>query len=214
MKVCALAFGTLLGISLITAQAQTSYSTQPTGCDIKIDGTSSLHDWEMEGSLIGGFIEFGPGVVLDPTQTGITGIQGNTVSAKAKIIIPVDAIHSKADHMPDTMDRLMQQALKESDFPRIVFVLTGLTFKGPHAVGKPFNFDATGNLAIAGKTNVVTFPVKIECPEEGKLKISGSVPVKMTDYGVTPPAPNFGLGLMKVGEDVQIIFDWMVHKRK
>jgi hypothetical protein len=31
---------------------------------------------------------------------------------------------------------------------------------------------------------------------------------------VTPPAPNFGLGMMKVGEDVKIIFQWTVHKRK
>jgi polyisoprenoid-binding protein YceI len=213
MKYFALVFGTLLTASLITASAQTSYSSSPSGSDVKIDGTSSLHDWEMEGSLIGGFIEFGAGVQLDPAQTAVTGIQDNKVPAKAHIIIPVRGIHSKADHMPDTMDRLMQDALKASDSPRIEFTLKELAFKGPHAVGKPFDFDVTGDLAIAGKTNTTTFPVTIESLDDGKLKIIGTAPVKMTDYGVTPPAPNFGLGLMKVGEDVKIIFEWTVHKR-
>lgn len=213
MKYSALVFGTFLAASLITASAQTSYSSMPSGSDVKIDGTSSLHDWEMEGTLIGGFIEFGSGVQLDMAQTGVTGIQDNKVPAKAHIIIPVRGVHSKADHMPDTMDRLMQDALKASDFPRIEFTLKDLTFKGPHAVGKPFDFDVTGDLAIAGKTNSTTFPVTIESLDAGKLKISGTALVKMTDYGVTPPAPNFGLGLMKVGEDVKIIFEWTVHKR-
>ena len=33
-----------------------------------------------------------------------------------------------------------------------------MTFKGPHAAGKPFEFDTTGQLAIAGVTNKVSFP--------------------------------------------------------
>jgi hypothetical protein len=31
---------------------------------------------------------------------------------------------------------------------------------------------------------------------------------------VEPPAPNFGLGLMKCGDDVKIIFDWTLKEKK
>jgi hypothetical protein len=209
----ALALGTFFLASSIAAIGQTTYVSQPGGSDVKVDGTSSLHDWEMEGTLIGGRIEFGPGVELDPAQTSVPGIQDNKVPAIAHILIPVRGVHSKADHLPDVMDGLMQKALKEPQFPRIEFALRNLSFKGPHPVGKPFDFDVTGDLAIAGVTNKVTFPVTIECLDAGKLKISGTVPVKMSDYGVDPPAPNFGLGMMKCGDGINIIFDWMVHKR-
>ena len=206
-------FGALFLAPAIPATAQTHYASQPKGSSVKIDGTSSLHDWEMEGTLIGGFIDFGAGVQLDPTQTGIAGIQGDKVPAKARVIIPVTGIHSKADHMPDVMDHLMQDALKTSQFPRIEFTLKDMTFKGTHAVGKPFDFDITGDLVIAGVTNKVSFPITIECLDAGQLKITGTAPVNMPEYGVTPPAPSFGLGLMKTGPDVKIIFDWSVIKR-
>ncbi len=209
----ALVFGTVFLASTIPATAQTHYASQPKGSSVKVDGTSSLHDWEMEGTLIGGFIEFGAGVQLDPAQTTVAGIQGDKVPAKAHVIIPVRSIHSKADHMPDVMDHLMQDAMKEAQFPRIEFILTDMTFKGPHAAGKPFDFNIAGDLVISGVTNKATFPITIECLDAGQLKVSGAAPVKMPDYGITPPAPSFGLGLMKTGPDVKIIFDWALHKR-
>jgi polyisoprenoid-binding protein YceI len=208
-----LVFGMLFLAPPIPATAQTHYASQPKGCSIKIDGTSSMHDWEMEGTLIGGFIEFGAGVQLDPTQTAIAGIQGDKVPVKARVIIPVRSIHSKADHLPDVMDHLMQDAMKESQFAAIQFTLKDMTFKGPHAAGKPFDLDISGALAISGVTNNVTFPITIECPNAGQIEVKGTVPIKMTEYGIVPPAPNFGLGMMKTGPDVKIIFDWSLRKR-
>ncbi len=198
------------------AGAQTSYrsSSQPHGTSVRVDGTSTAHDWEMEGVFIGGTLDLGAGVKLDKTEASPAGLQDNKVPAKAHVIIPVRSIHSKADHLPEVMDNLMQKAMKAENFPTIEFILTGLTFKGPHTAGQPFNFDAAGQLSIAGVTNKVSFPITIECLEEGKIKISGSAPVKMTAYGFDPPAPNFGLGLMKCGDDVKINFDWTLKEKK
>jgi polyisoprenoid-binding protein YceI len=207
-----LALALCLGSSA-TTQAQTRYSAQPRGNDVKIDGTSSLHDWEMEGTLIGGFLELGAGVQLDPAQPAIAGAQDAKIPAKARVIIPVESVHSKADHLPEVMDHLMQNAMKDEQFKTIIFTLSELNFKGPHAAGKPFDFETKGDLCIAGVTNKVTFPVTIECLEGGKIKVSGTAPVKMTAYGITPPAPNFGLGMMKCGDDVKIIFEWTLQKR-
>jgi hypothetical protein len=35
----------------------------------------------------------------------------------------------------------------------------------------------------------------------------------MTSYGVDPPAPNIGLGLMRCGDDVKITIDWTLKER-
>jgi polyisoprenoid-binding protein YceI len=209
-----LAAAALLGLaSPATTQAQTRYGAQPRGNVVKIEGSSSLHDWEMDGALIGGFLELGAGVELDPAQATIAGAQDNKVPAKGRSIIPVESVHSKADHLPEVMDHLMQSTMKSDQFKLILFNLSELTFKGPHAPGKPFDFDTKGELVIAGVTNQVSFPITIECLDGGKIKVSGSAPVKMTDYKIDPPAPNFGLGMMKCGDDVKITFDWVLQKK-
>jgi polyisoprenoid-binding protein YceI len=199
---------------ILHAGAQTRFNTQPVGNSVRIDGTSTAHDWEMEGTVIGGYLEFGAGVTLDKSQAAPAGLDGNKVTAKVHAIIPVSTMHSKADHLPEVMDGLMQKAMKAGDFPRIEYTLKELTFKGPHAAGEPFHFDSAGELLIAGKTNKVSFSVTIEPLEGGKLKISGTAPLKMTAYGVDPPAPNFGLGLMRCGDDVKILFDWVLKEKK
>jgi polyisoprenoid-binding protein YceI len=198
---------------ILHSDAQTRYTTQRAGTSIRLDGTSTAHDWEMEGSMISGFIEFGAGVTLDTAQAAPSGLQGDKVPATANVHIFVSTIHSKADHLPQVMDDLMQKAMKASDFPSIEFTLKEMTFKGPHAAGKPFDLNVVGDLVIAGATNKVSFPGTIEPLDGGKIKVSGTAPVKMTDYGVTPPAPNFGLGMMKCGDDVKIIFDWTLKEK-
>jgi polyisoprenoid-binding protein YceI len=200
--------------SVLPAGAQTRYNSQPAGTSVKVDGTSSMHDWEMEGTTVGGYVEFGAGVALDKTQAAPGGLQGDKLPAKVRVLIPVSTIHSKAEHLPGTMDDLMQKTMKADDFRTIEFTLTEMAFKGSHAAGQPFEFDAKGELVIAGKTNKVSFPVTIEPLEGGKIKVVGTAPVKMTDYGVTPPAPNFGLGMMKCGDAVNIKFDWTLKEKK
>jgi len=199
-------------ISAVAVQAADSnrYQAQPAGNKVKIEGTSTAHDWEMAGTMIGGSVEFDPAVQFDTAQAAL---KDKKLTIKSTVIIPVRSIKSDAKAMPQVMEGLMQDALKAKDFPKIECHITELAAK-EHTAGKPFEFDATGELAIAGKTNKVTFPVTIDVPEKDKLKISGSAPVKMTEYGITPPAPSFGLGLMKCGDEVKIVFDWNVAKAK
>jgi polyisoprenoid-binding protein YceI len=188
------------------------YQAQPAGNKVRIEGTSTAHDWEMEGTMIGGYVELDPAVQIDTAQATITGANGNKVAIKSQTIIPVRSLKSDSKALPQVMEGLMQKALKEDKFKKIECHISELTVK-PHDAGKPFDCDASGELTIAGVTNKITFPVTIEAPEKDKLKISGTAPVKMTDYGVEPPAPNFGLGLMKTGADVKIIFEWNVAKK-
>ncbi len=201
--------------SALALQAADSnrYQAQPAGNKVRIEGTSTAHDWEMDGTMIGGSVEFDPAVQFDTAQATLPGLQNKKLTIKSLSIIPVRSIKSDAKAMPHVMEGLMQDALKAKDFPKIECRVTELTAK-EHTAGKPFEFDASGELAIAGKTNKINFPVTIDVPEKDKLKISGTAPVKMTDYGITPPAPSFGLGLMKCGADVKIIFDWNLAKAK
>ena len=185
------------------------YQAQPTNTSVTIKGTSTFHDWEMIGPSIGGFLEVPAGVSFDTNQATLPGLKDGVLPASGRASILVRTIHSQVEHLPDVMDGLMQTAMKQTNFSAIVYKVGELKLQQPHAAGQPFTFDAKGELAIAGVTNKVDFPVTIVPLDKTKIKISGTTKLKMSDYKVEPPAPNIlGLGLMKCGYEVIILFDW------
>jgi polyisoprenoid-binding protein YceI len=213
-RLLCLAAGLLLAASapLRAADPPVHYQAQPTNTTVAIQGTSTLHDWEMKGPLIGGFVDFPAGLTFDLNQTTLPGLKDGILAASVTARITVRSIHSEADHLPEVMDHLMQDAMKETNFPRIEYHVTELKLQQPHLAGQPFLFDARGLLAIAGVTNKVAFPVAIAPLGRDAIKISGTNKLKMTDYKIEPPAPNFGMGLMKCGDDIKVIFDWTLRQ--
>jgi polyisoprenoid-binding protein YceI len=69
-------------------------------------------------------------------------------------------------------------------------------------------FDSKGELAVAGVTNKVAFPVTMTRVDKNKMKTTGATSVKMTSFGIQPPAPKVALGLISTGDDVKITFEW------
>jgi hypothetical protein len=53
-------------------------------------------------------------------------------------------------------------------------------------------------------------PIKVLPLGEKKLKISGTIPVKMTDYKIVPET----LIGISIGDEVKLIFDWMLAPAK
>ena len=69
----------------------------------------------------------------------------------------------------------------------------------PKAKDGAYVFDAKGDLAVAGVTNKISMPVNVTPMADKKLKITGTVTVKMTDFKIDPPAPKIALGMIKTG---------------
>ena len=78
----------------------------------------------------------------------------------------------------------------------------------PTSAEGPFLFDSKGELAVAGVTNKVAFPVTMTRVDKNKMKTTGATNVKMTSFGIQPPAPKIALGLISTGDDVKIAFEW------
>ena len=198
----AMAAALFCSLQLIATDSASPYKAQPAGSKITIHGDSTIHKWDMVGVIIGGQIDFG--ALIDTAQAEVPGLKEGPIPAKCNAIVPVRSV--KSGH--DIMDGLYQEALKEKDFPRITYTLSEMKLKPGHAAGKPVEFDTTGDLMIAGVTNKVSMPVKVENIDKTKIKITGTCPLKMTAFGIKPPAPNIGLGLMKCADDVSIDFEW------
>lgn len=198
----------LLAFSVQTraADAWVRYGAAQAGSKVKIDGTSTVHDWTVEGSLIGGYVEFDP--AFDPANP-----KPGKVGCRTSVIIPVRQLKSSKGGAP--MDNVMYDAMKQRQFPRIEYSVTEMTLKeAPKSAGDPVAFDTVGDLAVAGMTNKVNMPVTMHRLEGNQLKFSGAVTIKMTSFGIQPPAPKIAGGLISTGDEVKLSFEWVTAKKE
>jgi polyisoprenoid-binding protein YceI len=197
---------TVLGVALLLAAlplraADTvKYVAQP-GSEVKIDGTSNIHDWTVKGQIISGFMEVSPAFEKD--------LKAVTPAPKVDVSIPVRSLKSGNGKM----DEVMQEHMNMKQFKTITYQLTSLTLKGePKAANGPAEYTSTGDLTVSGAKKTIEMPVTIERMDGGKLKVKGSIPIKMTDHQIKPPAPALAMGLIKTGDDVKVSIEWIVAK--
>ena len=188
-----------LALSL-AAQNLTKFESKP-GTKLKMDGTSNIHDWTVESGIVAGAMELDSAFVANPTEA-----KPGKIPAKVEATIPVRSLRSTKSK---AMDDRMYQAMKLPQFPRIEYRLTELTLKEtPKSANGPFVFDSTGNLMVSGVTNKVSFPVTMTRSDK-TLKTTGTTSVKMTSFGITPPALDLAIAAIRTGDEVKITFDWV-----
>jgi hypothetical protein len=204
----------LLAMVSLPAAGQTTTLAARSGSKMRIEGTSNIHDWQVESPFIGGMLEVGANFPLDPGQAVTPG----KVEAKGDVFIQVRSLKSvekDGKAYSDKMDEVMWEHMRETENKRIVYHLTELTLKeAAKAKDAPYVFEAKGDLAVAGVTNQLTMTVNVLPLGDKKLKITGSTNLKMTAYKIEPPAPKIALGMIKTGDDVKLIFEWMLAQRK
>jgi polyisoprenoid-binding protein YceI len=196
----------LLHAGALPAQNPVRFVGQP-GSKVRLEGTSTIHDWTMDGGIIGGFLELDSGFSTDPAATDL---KPGKVTATASARIPVRSIKSGKTRM----DEVMQEHMKEKDFPRIEYRLTEMVLKETPGAGAPLKFDTKGELTVAGVTNKVSMPITMERIDKSKVKIIGSTGLKMSDFKVEPVAIKIpALGSITTGDDVKISFEWITATR-
>ena len=201
-RIVAIAAATAALLLAAPGNAQTvRYEPLPTGSKVKMEGTSTIHDWTVNSPTINGFIEadsgFPESALKDP-KAAKPGVQ---------VSIPVETLKSYAD----AMDAVMQDHLNMTEFPRIEYRLSELKPTSAAGAVGPLKFNAVGALTVSGTTRTITMPVTIERIDKTKIKITGSIPLKMTDFDVVPPAPRIlGMPTIKTGDDIKISFEWLV----
>jgi polyisoprenoid-binding protein YceI len=194
------------------AAEPTARFTAKSGPDMKvrIEGTSTVHDWQVEGHLIGGSLEVGSNFPTEPGQAVTPG----KVDAQASAYIPVRSLKSvekDGSHYSDKMDEVMYEHIKQATNPKISFRLTDLTLKEPaKSKDSPYLYDSKGELTVAGVTNKISLPVKILPLADKKLKVSGDTTLKMSDFGVQPPVL---IGILSTGDSVKLSFDWTLEQK-
>ncbi len=174
---------TLLTFSLLvnagSAQAQSIYKIIP-GSQIKVFGTSNLHDWNMTASTFSceGSFKVKEGELQDVSALSFS--------------LPVTNLKSKED----LMDTRAYKALKASEFSKIVFKLKNAAMLPQQKIR------ATGTLTIGGASNEVVITSSYVVNSDETITFKGSKQIKMSDHNIK--APSFMMGALKTGNDVTI----------
>lgn len=159
---------------------------------VTLNGTSNVHEWTAASDA----------VTLTTVKVAAAA-EGDVLDAALKpggleafaISIPVTSVKSpKGD-----LDKNMHKALMAEKHPAITFALSRLE---PGAA--PDTFNAIGTLTIAGTAKDVSLAVTVTRTAAG-LKVTGSAPLVMTEFGVVPPKAM--LGMLKTDPKVMVTFE-------
>lgn len=170
----------------IAAIAQTNYHTQVV--DIKLNGTSNLHDWEMKA--------------ISGTSDASFVVDNDKVTSLSKMNFSLPVKNLKSGH--GVMDKNTYKALNNDVNPNISFVLTSATVIATG--GNNYKLNCVGKMTIAGTTNQTELlATGIYNPADKSFTVTGIKKMKMTDYKVKPPKAL--LGTIKTGDDISISYN-------
>jgi polyisoprenoid-binding protein YceI len=163
--------------------------------DIKVLGTSNVHDWSMEDKDVNCTAKF-------TYATGKSSMpEGLSVFTFS---FPVHSLKSGKSGM----DSKAYDAMKAKDGGNIVFTASASTIT-PGA-GNQFNVTSHGNLTIAGVIKPIVLTAACQVKPDGSVACTGMNKLKMSDYGIK--APTYMLGAMKTGDALTIDFTMVVQK--
>ncbi len=172
----------------------TTAKLQP-GSRLWVAGTSTVRDFTCQAKIVDAAIGTNG---TDEARAVISG-------AKAVTLLTVKVRPANLDCANKTMNEHMLKALKTDAFPVIEFKMLSYDISKGAATT---NGRLTGTLTLGGVQKQITFDAIGTAPASGALRVTGTYPILMSDYGLK--APSLMMGTMKVNPRVKVNFDLLV----
>ncbi|GGX11137.1 YceI family protein [Aquimarina muelleri] len=156
--------------------------------DMKLKGTSTMHDWEMDAITATGEARF---TFKTTDEKELTSLKSLTFNLIVKDL--------KSDSKE--LDKNAYKALKTNEFKDIYYTLSTSTLSPQK---ESYLFKTNGKLTVAGVTKDIAMDMHVVVSSNNTIICKGSYKLKMSDYGVEPPS--FMMGIMKTGDDTTLDF--------
>ena len=195
----------LLGALLLTAgvasaQEKSATLRLPVRADSRLwlEGSSNVKDWTCKATAMEALI------AIDASSADSR--DEATVAASLRgvdVIVPVRMLKCGDRHM----EANMYSALKAPKLPALSYIIADFELT-PSLSGDGLTVEATGKMSVAGAERSVSMTVKTERLPDGTRRARGTVPIRMTDFGIVPPRPWFGV--LRTADKVLIQFEIFV----
>lgn len=178
---------TILFFSSLNVLQSQVYNLSNSDSNLKVFGTSNVHDWE----------------VIANEQKGVVDIHqsSNLEINKLKIIITSESLKSGKK----SMDKNTFKALKTDEFKNITFLLIETINVIDLGNGK-YKVKANGSLTVVGVTKNIPIDFNLNLNiNNNTINVIGEKSIKMTDYNIEPPTALFGT--ITTGDEITIKFN-------
>lgn len=187
MKYVFFLLATVFSLTVFSQQFELS-----TTSSFSVDGTSTLLDWTVVAQKYSGSLN------IKAKKNSKSSLKKGSITA-IDLVIPVNSMISEKG---SSMDNKMYRALKMEEFPEMTYSLTTPgTFEllGADSV----SLNTTGILEIAGVKKTIQCELQTTYVD-GILKLSGSTPLKLSDFDMERPSAMFGQ--IETHDDITVNF--------
>lgn len=174
--------------SVLSINAQVKYNLNQDKSTLQVKGTSTVHDWVMDAGDIKSNMQ------ATSKNGNIVKILGGSFSCLAEKILSDNSI----------MDKKTHNALKANSHPEIKFTINSV--ESINRVGNKILGEVSGVLSIAGISKSIKFQFSGISESEKSIQIYGIIPLKMSDFSISPPTAM--LGALKTGNEIELNYNF------
>jgi hypothetical protein len=193
----------LLALAVMTSSANAGEITRLTAgaaSVVVLEGSSNVTDWRCNGNSIEALMVVATSAshineVIDRVEDGNIGVwmanpaRGRFPTPAFELNIPVTTFRCGNR----VMESDMRRALQADRYANVRFVFREVHGGIRHDLDSGrYHAMVAGDLTLAGKTRAIEVDVSAERLSPASFRIRAVLPLRMTDFDITPPSALFG----------------------
>jgi len=182
-----------------------------------LQGSSNVAPWRCSGTTLQGAMEVAAPLqrinsIIDRIEDGnvalLTAATAKFPQPTFQLTVPVHTLRCGNRQM----ERDMYRALRSEEHPTIEFRFSELVGGVNHDIdGGSYHAKIAGVLSLAGTKRNVSIDVDVERIAPNRFRLRARLPLRMTDFRITPPTALFGM--VKAKDDLVVTFDLYLQSR-
>lgn len=197
------------------AQESTIFVASPAS-RLVLEGTSNVAPWRCTGTALEGRMDVAAPLtrinnIIDRIEDGnIVPLMANPAAATFpqpafRLKVPVSALRCGNARM----ERDLYRALRAGEHPSIEFRFTQLAGRINHDIDEhTYTAKIAGVLSLAGASKTIELDVEARRIAPDKFRLRAALPLRMTDFRITPPTALFGA--IKARDELSVRFDLLL----
>ena len=174
---------------------------------LQLRGTTNVGPWKCVGEHVDVTLDLAATAaeiskVLDAIDHDVRSAEKSSSleampSPKLRLVIPVRTLECGNARM----EHDLYTALKETQYRNIVFEFERVVHAKVVKAGR-YSLRAAGRLTLAGKSRPIVLNLDAQRLKPTEFRFRGELPLKMSDFGVTPPVAM--MGLIRARDDLTV----------
>lgn len=187
------------------------------GSGLTLAGSSNVKDWRCKGTTLEARMEIAAplaqvNAIIDRIEDGdVARLDPRAASfpqPSFHLAVPVTSFRCGNRQM----ERDMVRALRSDANPVIRFTFGKLVGGVEHDIdARLYRATISGELELAGTKRSVQIPVVAERVARDRFRLRATLPLRMTDFHITPPTALFGM--VKAKDNLVVRFDLFLQSR-